>query len=80
MIKWENGEILIEKTTYKTVNICDDLCIYYQLKNGIIIAVLLVDKGNNMVSDMQTNGHNLEKRVGKIEDKLLELQVWLIEF
>ena len=28
-----------------------------------------------MVSDMQTNGHNLEKRVGKIEDKLLELQV-----
>jgi hypothetical protein len=43
MIKWDNGEILIEKNTYKTVNICDDLCIYYQLKNGIIIAVLVVD-------------------------------------
>lgn len=41
--KWENGEILIEKTTYKTVNICDDLCIYYQLKNGIIIVILVVD-------------------------------------
>lgn len=28
-----------------------------------------------MVADMQTSGHNLEKRVVKIEDKLLELQV-----